>query len=357
MSKKIKKLEKKSCFIIMPFSKAQLKGAVLDEKTLLYIYENVIHKAVAEYREKNKRVFINISRYNSKIGSIVSGITSSLNDADLVVADLTGLNPNVMYELGVRHTLKRGTIIITQDLSQIPSDLRDYMCVEYSYSNDTLKQNELYEKFKKELHHTIQELFETEKYDSPVLSYLKGREKYWKEDELKKLKENIVIGNYIFERYNNIQSLLSTVRQDDGFLPLNQLGLFSSLINNFGNAIAEFNIAIEASILFEDIHAAKSVAMDMSKVISITEYFDSLNSALPNDAGVMFPSSINLNNKFILNYFKLHEGVFDSLSINEVFSKKGDFYIHFMGGIEEYLESKAKEIGLSKKEIEKILTN
>ena len=35
--------------------------------------------------------------------------------ADVVIADLTGLNPNVMYELGIAHTFNKRTIVITKD--------------------------------------------------------------------------------------------------------------------------------------------------------------------------------------------------------------------------------------------------
>ncbi len=91
-------MDKKSCFIIMPFSRANVGEQKLDEKTLTYIYEEMIKKAISEYKQDDKIIFNEISRYNSKVGSIVSGIAKNLNSSDLVVADLTGLNPNVMYE-------------------------------------------------------------------------------------------------------------------------------------------------------------------------------------------------------------------------------------------------------------------
>jgi hypothetical protein len=60
--------------------------------------------------------------------TIIRGIAS----ADLIVADLTGLNANVFYELGVAHTLEIPTILLTQDIETLPFDLRSYTANEYS---------------------------------------------------------------------------------------------------------------------------------------------------------------------------------------------------------------------------------
>src|SRR5439155_4691700 len=48
--------------------------------------------------------------------------------------DLTGQNPNVFYELGVRHALHPRTILIAQSLDDIPSDLREYRTIVYDTS-------------------------------------------------------------------------------------------------------------------------------------------------------------------------------------------------------------------------------
>lgn len=70
-----------------------------------------------------------------------------------MIADLTGLNPNVMYELGIRHALCKKTILITQDLSEIPFDLKGYFCIQYNWITTSQKT-----KFKKDIHNTINKL-------------------------------------------------------------------------------------------------------------------------------------------------------------------------------------------------------
>lgn len=65
--------------------------------------------------------------------NILADIIRPLHEADVVLADLTGLNPNVMYELGVAHSLNKKTIIITQnDLSSLPFDLKQYRTKRYN---------------------------------------------------------------------------------------------------------------------------------------------------------------------------------------------------------------------------------
>jgi hypothetical protein len=73
-----------------------------------------------------------VRRSNSK-GDILAEIIYDLDRAELVVADLTSLNPNVMYELGIRHAFTKKTIVLTQDLSELPFDLRAYHCIQYKW--------------------------------------------------------------------------------------------------------------------------------------------------------------------------------------------------------------------------------
>ena len=75
-------------------------------------------------------------RSSASTGNLIKGIVQDLYTANLVVADLTDKRPNVFYELGVRHTLQHRTILISQRLSDIPSDLHGYACLEYDWQTD-----------------------------------------------------------------------------------------------------------------------------------------------------------------------------------------------------------------------------
>jgi len=67
-----------------------------------------------------------------KPGPIIEQIWEYLNKAEIIIADVTGRNPNVFYELGIAHTLGKTVIIITQNEEDVPFDLRHLRYFKYS---------------------------------------------------------------------------------------------------------------------------------------------------------------------------------------------------------------------------------
>jgi hypothetical protein len=55
-------------------------------------------------------------------GMIADRAVEDIRHADLVIADLTDLNPNAFYELGVRHSTPRPTIHIARQGTVLPFD-------------------------------------------------------------------------------------------------------------------------------------------------------------------------------------------------------------------------------------------
>ena len=64
--------------------------------------------------------------------NILKVILQGIHKCDLVIADLTKVNPNVFYELGLAHALKKPVILITQSRDEVPFDLKSYRLLEYS---------------------------------------------------------------------------------------------------------------------------------------------------------------------------------------------------------------------------------
>ena len=52
----------------------------------------------------------------------------------VLIADCTGRNPNVFYEIGMAHTVGKPVILITQSESDVPFDLRHIRYIQYSYT-------------------------------------------------------------------------------------------------------------------------------------------------------------------------------------------------------------------------------
>jgi len=66
-------------------------------------------------------------------GNITADIINDLANSDMVMADLTGGNANVFFELGIRHVLRKtGTVHVVNENDTIPFDIRQYRAVEYS---------------------------------------------------------------------------------------------------------------------------------------------------------------------------------------------------------------------------------
>ena len=68
-----------------------------------------------------------IWQYDHVMGDILSLLWRS----QIVIADLTGKNPNVFYEAGLAHALPRSTVLLTQDAADIPFDLQSIRYLAY----------------------------------------------------------------------------------------------------------------------------------------------------------------------------------------------------------------------------------
>jgi Restriction endonuclease len=65
-------------------------------------------------------------------GSIPDLIKRFISECDVVIADISSKNPNVMYEVGLAHGIAKETILICDDSKSIPFDLASIHHVEYS---------------------------------------------------------------------------------------------------------------------------------------------------------------------------------------------------------------------------------
>ncbi|MEO7214204.1 hypothetical protein [Mucilaginibacter sp.] len=125
VEEKEKASEAKSCFIVTPIGEP---NSEINQKAFGLI------KAVMQPVLKEFDYHPVAASDISVPGSINKQIIQRLYNDDLVIANLTGLNPNVMYELAVRHAVKKPVVIMAENGTKLPFDLVDQRCIFYENS-------------------------------------------------------------------------------------------------------------------------------------------------------------------------------------------------------------------------------
>ncbi len=135
---------KRSCFVIMPIGDQQTAGQVTTTVDLRKRYDDLIKEALLQADPE-----LDVARADDVAmpGTITSDILTRLMHSEIVVADLTYPNPNVFYELGLRHACRTGTVLIRDKAGPaLPFDLSHQRYIEYENTPSGLK--ELSQKFK-----------------------------------------------------------------------------------------------------------------------------------------------------------------------------------------------------------------
>lgn len=72
---------------------------------------------------------------------ILERIFNQISKADVIVADMTGRNPNVFYEVGYAHALGKIVLLLTQITDDIPFDLKHKQHIIYAGKIETLRKD------------------------------------------------------------------------------------------------------------------------------------------------------------------------------------------------------------------------
>lgn len=131
-------IDESMCFIVMPFG----------VESLGIVYEDFVKPVLAD------RCKLRPERGDDVFGSnvIMDDIAKSIRRAKLIVADLTGRNPNVFYEVGIAHALNKQVLLMTQSIDDVPFDLRHRRALVYEYSPRGCK------KLEKDLYDNVQSM-------------------------------------------------------------------------------------------------------------------------------------------------------------------------------------------------------
>ena len=114
MKNESKKERLKTCFFIAPIGHEGSEARKRSDQVLNHIIKPIAEECGYEAIRADEI---------SKPGIITSQIIQHLLDDDLVIADLTGQNPNVFYELAIRHTVRKPFVQIIQSGEPIPFDI------------------------------------------------------------------------------------------------------------------------------------------------------------------------------------------------------------------------------------------
>lgn len=96
----------------------------------------VLHAVIKEVLEADEFGYeVRRSDDDDRPGMISDRIIHDIINADLVVADLTDLNPNVFYELGIRHAALKPTVHIVKVGTKLPFDNAGHGAIFVDISN------------------------------------------------------------------------------------------------------------------------------------------------------------------------------------------------------------------------------
>lgn len=115
MDENIKDTRKKRCFVITPIG---------DEKSEIRRHiDGIIDEAIVPALGEEYEV--RVAHREFELGSINDRVIRNIYDSDLVIANLTQLNPNVMFEIGMRYSFGKPALVIAEEGTRLPFDVID----------------------------------------------------------------------------------------------------------------------------------------------------------------------------------------------------------------------------------------
>jgi hypothetical protein len=103
------------CFVIMPFA--------AEFNDIFRVIRETVESQGYECIRADERYIV---------GTVMNDVNEQIEQADLIVADLTGKNPNVYYEVGYAAALRKPVIQIAQSADDLPFDVRHMRTFPYS---------------------------------------------------------------------------------------------------------------------------------------------------------------------------------------------------------------------------------
>lgn len=198
--------EKKMCFVITPIGD--------NNSDIRRHIDGIIDQSIVPALGDKYDIIVAHRKY--EIGSINEKVIRSVFEAELVIANLTNTNPNVMYELAIRHSFGKPVIVIAEKDTKLPFDVIDENTI--FYINDPAGANDLKEKlieFEKSI------TYEEEKY-GPVYNVI-SKIPLYKEVESGENVSNDKALQYVIDRLDSLEKNINYKIQATSDMSLNRM--------------------------------------------------------------------------------------------------------------------------------------
>jgi len=179
--------EIKKCFIVTPIGDPNSETRRSADGLIVSVIKPVLKKLSID---------IFVAHEISSPGSITRQVIEHLIEDELVIANLTELNPNVMYELAVRHAIRLPVVCLAENGTELPFDIADERTI--FFSNDMASVEELKPKLEK----MILASFEENLPDNPIYRATKSK-------LIRESKEFIDKDKYLLDRLDSIETALN----------------------------------------------------------------------------------------------------------------------------------------------------
>lgn len=144
----------RTCFVISPIG---IEGSDIRkwaDQTYKHLIEPVVNECGFSAMRADKE---------ARAGIITTHIIQQLVTSDLVIADLTTRNPNVFYELAVRHVTRKPLVQIIREDEDIPFDVQGMRTVKFQLADP-----DILEAAKGDLKRHVDAVKDEEELDTPI---------------------------------------------------------------------------------------------------------------------------------------------------------------------------------------------
>lgn len=251
----------KICFVIMPFNKKKVGDVEVDFN---FIYDNVFKPAIEAVElpadEGGGRLQPRRTDQDYFSSSISQDMFEYIEYSRFAIADISGLNANVFYELGVRHRAhESGTAIFRQESGPPPFDIAQIKAFPYEYQPED-KVGESIELIKK----VLTESLKHNRLDSPPMLALRAQREQEKKPQFADIEPLLLAADNAL-RNEDWTSAISKYSEalkisPESTMVLMKRGIIYKDRGRWDEALGDFSRAVELSPAYAEAYREKGIA-------------------------------------------------------------------------------------------------